>query len=122
MPAFVALLLHHRPASLHGRSLVEALDVAERQPARLTALFQAWSRTPPQLYEAPASLAFAVIGQARADGLLTPEDESVLLAKLLTHWALRSTLDTAFACASAPRAPRRSIAAWVRQEHHMTIH
>jgi len=122
MPAFVALLLHHRPASLHGRSLIEALDVAERQPARLTALFQAWSRHPPRMYEAPASLVFAVIGQARADGLVTPEDEGVLLTKLLTHWALRSTLDTAFACATAPRAARQSFAAWVQREHHMTIH
>ena len=122
MPAFVALLLHHRPASLHGRSLIEALDVAERQPARLTALFQAWSRHPPRMYEAQASLVFAVIGQARADGLVTPEDEGVLLTKLLTHWALRSTLDTAFACATAPRAARQSFAAWVQREHHMTIH
>ena len=122
MPAFVALLLHHRPASLHGRSLVEALGVAERQPARLAALFDAWSRTPPLLYAAPASLAFAVIGQARAAGRLTPEDEGVLLTKLLTHWALRSTLDTAFACAAAPRSAPRSIATWVRREQHMTIH
>jgi hypothetical protein len=27
------------------------------------------------------------------NGQLTPEEESVLLAKLLTHWALRSTLN-----------------------------
>jgi hypothetical protein len=37
-------------------------------------------------------LVFAVIGQARANGLLSPEHESVLLGRLLTHWALRNTL------------------------------
>jgi hypothetical protein len=123
MPAFVALLLNHRPASLRGRSLAEALDVGERRPARLSALFRAWSRRPAQLYEARASLAFAVIGQARTDGFLTPEDESLLLARLLTHWALRSTLDTAFVCATTPgRRPRSATRAWVRQEHFMTVH
>ena len=41
-----------------------------------------------------ASLVFAVIGQAKADGQITPEEESGLLASLLTHWALRRTLAT----------------------------
>ena len=122
IPAFVSLLVNHRPPALHGRSVPEVLDVAERQPAQLTALFQSWSRYPAQLYDARASLVFAVIGQARSDGLLTPEDESVLLAKALNHWALRSTLDTAFACASTPPARRRSQTAMVQRERFTTIH
>ena len=131
IPAFVSLLVHHRPAALRGRSLVDALEVADRQPARLRALFQAWSRHPAHLYDARASLVFAVIGQARSDGLLTPEDESVLLAKALSHWALRSTLDTAFACAAAPPARRpafpsiargRPLTATVQRERYTTIH
>ena len=122
MPAFVSLLVNHRPPPLRGRSLTEALEVADRQPARLGALFQAWSRNPSELYDARASLVFAVVGQARSDGLLTPEDESVLLAKALSHWALRSTLDTAFACATAPPARRRSLTAMVQRERFMTIH
>jgi hypothetical protein len=93
MPGFVALLVNHRPRALRGRSLVEALDVSARQPARLMALFRAWNHTPAQMYRASPTLVFAVLGQASADGQLTPEDESALLAKLLTHWALRSTLD-----------------------------
>lgn len=99
LPGFVSLLINHRPRALHGRSLVEVLDVAERQPVRLQALFTRWRRLPPQMYRAPPSLVFAVLGQARADGRLSPENESELLGKLLTHWALRSTLDVSAACA-----------------------
>jgi hypothetical protein len=55
------------------------------------------------MYKAPPSLVFAVIGQAKADGRLGPEDESDLLARLLTHWAMRSTLDAAAACTMLPR-------------------
>ena len=122
MTGFVALLVNHRPAALRGRSLIEALDVSARQPAKLSALFQAWSQTPAEMYEALPSLVFAAIGQARADGRLTPEDESALLAKLLTHWALRSTLDASFACATAAGGRRRASAAWLRHEQRVTIH
>ncbi|GAB2843434.1 hypothetical protein GCM10027277_08650 [Pseudoduganella ginsengisoli] len=94
MPALVRLLARHRPAALRGAPLAEALGVKQRQPRRLAVLFSLWRRAPQRLYDAPPSLAFAVIGQARADGRLDPEEESVLLARLLTHWALRSTLDT----------------------------
>jgi hypothetical protein len=101
MPAFVSVLVQHRPAALRGRTLAQVLDLAERRPARLAALFRLWSRLPALMYRAPPSLVFAVIGQARCDGRLSPEDESLLLGKLLTHWALTSTLDTSLACASA---------------------
>ncbi len=105
MPAFVALLVNHRPAALHGRTLVQALGVTERQPARLTGLYHDWYRSPAGMYRASPSLVFAVIGQARADGRISPEDEAALLAKLLGHWALTSTLQVSSACASA--APAR---------------
>jgi hypothetical protein len=121
IPVFVSLLVNHRPAALRGRSLVEALEVADRQPARLGALFHAWSHSPTELYDARASLVFAVVGQARSDGRLSPEDEALLLARALTHWALRSTLDTAFACARTPSARRRLRSAMVRRERFMTI-
>ena len=98
LPGFVALLVHHRPRTLRGRSLVEALEVQNRQPAMLGTLYRAWSREPFRMYRAPPTLVFAVIGQARADGRMSPEQESAILAKLLTHWALRSTLDVSAAC------------------------
>ena len=103
IPGFVALLVHHRPPALHGRSLLEVLDVRQRQPARLAGLYQAWGAAPWQMYRASPCLVFAVLGQARADGKLSPEMESILLMKLLTYWALRVTLDTSEICADRPR-------------------
>ena len=99
VPGFVGLLINHRPRCLHGRSLIEVLDIEQRQPARLQGLFRHWRRHPARLYRAPPSLVFAVLGQARHDGRLNPEDESRLIGKLLAHWALRSTLDVSAACA-----------------------
>jgi hypothetical protein len=100
MPAFVALLVNHRPQSLRGRSLVEVLAAAERQPVHLQAFFEQWRSSKTHMWRTPPSLAFAIIGQARADGRLGPEDESRLVGKLLAHWALRSTLDVSTFCAT----------------------
>jgi len=101
MPGFVALLVNHRPQALRGRSLVEALDVGQRQPAQLAHLFEYWSREPGAMYRAAPTLVFAVLGQARGRGAIAPEEESELVAKLLSFWALRSTLDMSSACAVA---------------------
>jgi len=110
MAGFVSLLIHHRPPSLRGYSLIEVLDVQSRQPARLSSLFQRWQVAPQLMYRAAPSLAFATLGQARSDGLLSPEDESVILTKLLNQWALRATLDMSGACAAAARTPLPSLA------------
>jgi hypothetical protein len=111
LPEFVATLIGHRPKALRGRSLREAMNVEQRTPGRLTELFAAWNTAPEQMYRAPPSLVFAVLGQARADGSMSPEDESELLAKLLTFWAMRSTLDTSAYCAAIPRSKVRALAA-----------
>jgi hypothetical protein len=100
MPDFVRLLIHHRPKALHGQSLIEAMQVERRQPRRLAAHYERWRTIPEQLYRAPPSLVFAVIGQAKMNGKISPEAESNLLAKLLTHWALRRTLEASAACES----------------------
>ncbi len=112
IPAFVDVLVNHRPAALHGRSLMEALELAERQPARLRALLDRWRNTPREMYEASPTVVFAVIGQGRVDGRITPEEESVVVGKLLGHWALQSTLQAAGDCVvSAPARPCRCHAA-----------
>jgi hypothetical protein len=113
MPGLIGLMLNHRPAALRGRSLVEVMQVRQRQPATLSRLFHLWSRAPALMYRAPPTLVFAVLGQARANGGLMPEEESALLSRLLMHWALRSTIDTAVICSDAARhrrlaAPARS--------------
>lgn len=104
MPGLAALLVNHRPKSLRGTALAEALRTADRQPERLAAYFQAWRVSPRRMKRAPPSLVFAVIGQARADGIISPEAESRLLNIMLRHWALQSALDSSAACAARPAA------------------
>jgi hypothetical protein len=101
MPRFIELLVDHRPPSLRGRSLREALPVAARQPAHLDALHRAWRASPSLMRRARPTLVFAVLGQARAEGRLSPEEESRTMAELLTHWALRTALQTSADCASS---------------------
>jgi hypothetical protein len=102
MPALVSLLVNHRPRSLRGKSLAEVMSLEERQPARLASYYAAWGADPERLGAAPPSIAFAVIGQARAEGKISPEQESSTLANLLTYWAVRSALDLSAICATAP--------------------
>jgi hypothetical protein len=98
IPALVAVLVNHRPKALRGHSLVDVLDLAERQPARLRTLLDRWRSSPRQMYEAAPTIVFAAIGQGRVDGRITPEEESVVVGKLLSHWALQSTLQAAANC------------------------
>jgi hypothetical protein len=107
LPSFVSLLINHRPKTLRGKSLTEVMPVEERQPSRLASYYQAWGGSPTMMREAPPTLAFAVIGQAKADGRMTPEEESSTLAALLTYWALRSALDISAICATQPILRRR---------------
>ena len=102
IPELVEVLISHRPASLRGQSVREALDLDEFRPARLSDLVARWRMRPAEMYEVRPLLAFAAIGQGRAEAKVTPEEESAILAKLLTHWALRSTLDAAAGCAARP--------------------
>jgi len=104
IPEFVSVLVNHRPKSLRGHSLGGAMGTEERSPARLITLFGTWNKAPAQMYRAPPSLTFAVLGQAKADGGLNPEDESELLGKLLTYWAMRSTLDSSAYCAALAKS------------------
>ena len=103
LPEFVAVLINHRPKALRGRSLREAMNVEQRAPARLDGALRRVEQGAEADVRAPPSLVFAVLGQAKADGGLSPEDESDLLAKLLTFWAMRSTLDASAACLPPPR-------------------
>jgi len=105
IPPFVETLVSHRPPSLRGKTLAQALDIGTRTPARLSALFARWSAEPGLMYRAPPALPFAVLGQAKAAGRLGPEEEAALLTKLLTYWAMRSTLDAAANCPPPLPAP-----------------
>jgi hypothetical protein len=111
VPGFVRLLLDHRPSSLHGRSLREELHLPDRRAGPLLARFDEWRRRPSLLASVPPTLAFAVIGQARAAGRLAPEPESRLLGDLLTHWAVRSSLDVSALCAAAAQGRPQQLSA-----------
>ncbi|MET7696184.1 hypothetical protein [Streptomyces sp. NPDC005485] len=112
MPRFVRLLAAHRPPSLSGARLADLMPRGSRTPALLTARHRRWMRQPELLRTAPPTLVFAVLGQARAAALITPEEESRLLGELIAHWALASTLGTLSACAAtAPPLPTAAAAA-----------
>jgi hypothetical protein len=103
LPDFVQFLINFRPAALRGKSLKEVMPLTERHPSRLAELYQAWKGSADQMRTASPSLVFALIGQAKADGRISPEAESSLLAELLSYWAMRSALDTSTICATQPR-------------------
>jgi len=112
MPAFVRLVLGHRPAALRGRALGEVLRSGDRSPDRLVRLYRTWLADRSAIPRTRPALAFAVVGQARAAGLLTPEGEDRLLGQLISHWALQSTLQAnaqAAALAAAPYRPHPAI-------------
>lgn len=92
MDEFVQLLLDHRPGKLRGASLGEIARLPDRTPTALDALGKRWGNDPVQMRSSSPVLVFAVLGQSRARGRLTPERESKILRELLAYWALRSTL------------------------------
>jgi len=94
LPSFVQLVLSHRPAGLGGRPIGDVFQTADRTPERLDRLWSSSRGTEAMLGRLPPSLAFAVVGHARARGVLTPEREDQVLGKLITRWALDSTLRT----------------------------
>jgi hypothetical protein len=104
MPGFVSLLVNHRPRALRGKSLGEVMETRQRQPAILSSYWRSWRGSLAPMRNVSPSLAFAVIGQAKADGQITPEQESRLLARLLTHWALQGAIATP-GNHDSPRAP-----------------
>jgi hypothetical protein len=98
LPDFVALLVDHRPESLRGHSLREVLVSDDCRPEHLAAYYRAGLQRPQLMRQVSPTVAFAAIGQARADGQITPELESKAIGNLLTDWAVRSTLDAAAQC------------------------
>ena len=104
MPGFVRLVLGLRTPALRGHTLGQVLRTADRSPDRLVRLYQAWTADASAIRRTRPALAFAVVGQARARGLLTPEGEDRLLGRLISYWALESTLQANARMAAAPPA------------------
>ena len=89
------LVVGHRPATLRRRSIGDLQPSRERTPDRLARHYDELLADPTRLYRTRPTLAFAILGQARADGRLMPEDESGVVNDLLTRWALDSTFAAA---------------------------
>ena len=104
IPRVVEILASHRPKTLKHKPLAEVMKSAERQPSQLSALYKSWREDSARMRRAAPSLVFAVVGQARADGTVSPEEEGTLLADMLKTWALRSTLDSKAICVERGRA------------------
>jgi hypothetical protein len=88
LPSFADLVVNHRPDSLRGKTLQEVFPVRERQPAHLQKLYKRWKYEPKLMEGVAPNLVFAVLGQAKSDGNITTVEETHLLQRLLTRWAL----------------------------------
>lgn len=87
IPHFVQLVLQHKNPQTRGHPLASLFPIADRQPERLQKLFRLWQQKPERMPLNMPSLTFAVIGQARADSVISATTESRLLGNLLTQWA-----------------------------------
>jgi hypothetical protein len=116
MPDLVSVIVEHRPPRLRGLSLGEVLRSPELHREALLERFSAWEADPAEMFLAPPTVAFAVLGQARASGRLSPERERRLLGRLIRSWAVRSSLETARATTrSAPRMFVGQPTIWTRR-------
>ncbi|MBK9386377.1 MAG: hypothetical protein IPN34_16315 [Planctomycetes bacterium] len=105
IPYAVQRILACRSDALGGRSLREALQRAELHPDRLARSFDRWRLQQPATWRAAPCVAFAALGQARMDGVITPEAESRAVGQLLREWALRSSLASARVCSASSSQP-----------------
>ncbi|GAA0459979.1 hypothetical protein Ade02nite_14140 [Paractinoplanes deccanensis] len=111
IPELVDLLLSHSPAALGGRRLGDMFDAGRRTPQRLLHLHRQWAGDVGVLARRSPSLVFAVLGQAKAADLISPERESRMLSTLLAAWAVRSSLDVV-QNTSRTRAPALQPTGW----------
>jgi hypothetical protein len=123
IPDFVSLLMAHRPERLRGWSIDEVFRNPELDPPALLRRFAGWQTRPDRMTRERPTTVFAVLGQARASGRLSPERESRLLRRLIASWAVESSLQTAEATARSP-APMfvGQPAIWANPQHPTTKH
>lgn len=91
VPALCELLVEHRPASLGGASIAEAVADPDRSPEALTVTFQRAGGLARHLAEEPPARAVAAVAQAGSLGLIDARREAAVLDEMLTIWALKNT-------------------------------
>lgn len=92
IPAFIEVMMYHQPPLLKGRTMKMAFSQSTHQVGRLRAWINNWNGQTESFLPLRPSLVFALIGQARADGLMSPEQENGILSKMLRAWALRRNI------------------------------
>ncbi|NOT00466.1 MAG: hypothetical protein HOP29_07540 [Phycisphaerales bacterium] len=92
LPAFVRRILDFRPLRLGGARLGDAFPLSDRSPAQLRRLWTAHRRGDDVFARLAPTVALAVVGQARCDGVVGASAEAGLLRRLLRYWALRDTV------------------------------
>jgi hypothetical protein len=105
LPEMAGLMAGHRSAALRGRQLADLMPLADRRPEQLLQLHRTWGDDIGVLARQPPTLVFAVMGQARAAGLVPPAHESRVLSAVLGAWAVRSSLDVLEREVPTPRRP-----------------
>lgn len=96
----VELVLAERPPALRGVAIGEALTDPDRSPVRLGEAFRTHRHA---INRMPPTLAFAVLGQARADGRLAAAHEGRIISDLLIARAL-SRVSAPAPCGGAQRS------------------
>jgi len=111
LPDFVRAVLQTRAERLAGEQLINVFPRADRTPAALRRLWSQTRGSSDAIARVNPCIAFAAVGQARADGAIGAKVEARLLRRLLRFWALRATVSTAEACAHARRPGRFALTA-----------
>lgn len=88
IPLFAKLVVNHKPVKLKGVSIKEIFPLQQRQPQRLRTYYRQWKNDYKIMNRQRPSLVFAVIGQARADNVITIFSENRVLSRMLKHWAM----------------------------------
>jgi hypothetical protein len=113
VPEVAGVIAEHQSPGLNGESLREIMPVDERQPIQLRRRFKLWQTQPNLLNTDPPTLAFAVLGQAKTDGQISPEEASKLLNSALKQWALHRAVSTGISCA-------KTLSAQTKQTRNLT--
>jgi hypothetical protein len=87
MPVFVDMVVNHSTKEMKGKKLIDFFPLQERQPQNLKQLYQLWKATKANLSVMPPTLVFALLGQAKLDLIIDPEEESKVLTQQLRQWA-----------------------------------
>ncbi len=92
-PAVLKTIFDFRPQSLQGEAIGDIVRLKYRRPPQLRALYKQWTHSKRDMLRTRPTLVMAVLGQARIDGRMDAKQESRIVTKMLSHWALQRSVD-----------------------------